>query len=47
MRLIVTYRGITVFRNTTPGCALRWSARGYGAADTLDAMRQLIREGQS
>lgn len=45
-RLIVEYRGAIIFRNTGRDCRLRWSARGYGAADTLGSMRALIREAQ-
>lgn len=43
-RLIVHYRGEVIFRNTSPGYALRWSCTGFGAADTLDGMKRLIRE---
>lgn len=38
------YRGVTIHRNTARGSALRWSALGYGAADTLAGMRGLIRD---
>lgn len=44
MRNFVAYRGVIIWRNTRPGHALRWSATGYGAADTLAGMRALIRE---
>ena len=37
----LTYRGVIIWRNDAPG-RLRWSALGYGAADTLAGMRQLI-----
>jgi hypothetical protein len=37
------YRGVTIWRATEPG-RLRWSAMGYGAADTLAGMKALIRE---
>lgn len=45
-RLVVTYRGVNIWRNTEPGHRLRWSALGYGAADTLEGMRRLIRDAQ-
>lgn len=41
------YRGVTIERRNGPGftgARLPWSALGYGAADTLDGMRRLIRE---
>lgn len=44
MRDFVHYRGVIIWRNTRPGYALRWSATGYGAADTLAEMKALIRE---
>jgi hypothetical protein len=34
-----------MWRNTSRAPALRWSAIGYGAADTLAGMKSLIREG--
>jgi hypothetical protein len=37
------YRGVIIWRATEPG-RLRWSAIGYGAADTLAGMKALIRE---
>jgi hypothetical protein len=40
------YRGVTIWRNTTPGYALRWNARtewGPVSADTLAGIRELIR----
>jgi len=40
---IVTYRGVTIWRNTSPGYRLRWSAIGFGASDTLQGMKFLIR----
>jgi hypothetical protein len=43
-RLIVEYMGEFIMRNTSPGHALRWSCLGYGAADTLQGMKDLIRE---
>ena len=45
-RLIVEYRGITIWRNIDRPNALRWSALGIGAADTLAGMKKLIRESQ-
>ena len=44
VRDIVHYRGVIIWRNTRPSYALRWSATGYGAADTLAEMKALIRE---
>jgi hypothetical protein len=44
MRDFVHYRGVIIWRNTRPGYALRWSATGFGAADTLAGMKALIRE---
>jgi hypothetical protein len=44
-RFVVPYRGAIIFRSTDPG-KLRWSALGYGAADTLAGMKSLIREAQ-
>lgn len=43
LRLTVEYKGVTIWRNTTRPGALRWSAIGYGAADTLAGMKELIR----
>ena len=43
MRHAVQYMGVTIWRNTTPGARLRWSAIGYGAADTLEGMRRMIK----
>lgn len=43
MRNFVVYRGVTIWRNTRPGPYLRWSATGYGAADTLAKMKSVIR----
>lgn len=40
-----TYKGITIWRNISPGYALRWTANVNGdrvAADTLAGIRQLI-----
>jgi hypothetical protein len=37
------YFGVTIWRKTTPGYQLRWTA-GRLAADTLQGIRQLIRE---
>jgi hypothetical protein len=45
IRHSVTYRGVIMWRNTSRGYALRWSALGYGAANTLAGMKSLIREG--
>lgn len=41
-RTVVTYRGINLWRATEPG-RLRWSALGYGSADTLAGMKALVR----
>lgn len=42
------YKGVIIWRNTTPGYALRYTAQtGSGqklAADTLAGIKQLIRE---
>jgi hypothetical protein len=35
--------GVTIWRNTSPGYRLRWTA-GRFAADTLDGIRRLIRD---
>ena len=43
-RNFVDYRGVTIWRKTSFGPQLRWSAIGYGAADTLEGMKRLIRE---
>ncbi len=45
MRNVVTYMGVNIWRNQGIGYGLRWSALGYGAADTLASMKQLIKEG--
>jgi hypothetical protein len=45
MRNVVTYMGVNIWRNQGRGYGLRWSALGYGAADTLAGMKQLIKEG--
>jgi hypothetical protein len=37
--------GVNIWRNQKIGYGLRWSALGYGAADTLASMKQLIKEG--
>lgn len=41
------YRGVTIFYNTAPGSALRWTARSLAgdplAADTLAGIKGLIR----
>jgi len=47
MRLVVEYMGETIFRNTEPGYRLRWYCMGYGAADTLAGMKQLIKESKT
>jgi hypothetical protein len=39
MRNVVEYRGVIIY-----GYGLRWYATGYGAADTLEGMKALIRE---
>lgn len=44
MKLYHEYMGTIIWRNTEPGYALRWYSLGYGAADTLAGMKQLIRE---
>ena len=46
-RFIVEYMGETIWRNTKPGSYLKWSCLGYGAADTLAGMKELIREGRN
>ncbi len=38
------YKGVQIYRNTSPGYRLRYTALGYGAADTLQGMKQLIKE---
>lgn len=38
----VAYRGVNLERNTTRPHALRWSALGYGAADTLQGLKRLV-----
>lgn len=38
------YFGVMIWRNDTPGYRLRWSALGGFAADTLEGIKQLIRE---
>jgi hypothetical protein len=44
-RLIITYFGVNIYRNTEPGYRLRWSTIAPNlAADTLAGIRQLIRE---
>jgi len=43
-RLVVEYMGETIWRNIDRPHALRWSCLGYGAADTLQGMKSLIRE---
>lgn len=43
-RAYVPYMGEVIFRNVTGGHALRWSCLGYGAADTLQGMKELIKE---
>ena len=45
-RAIVWYRGEAIFRNMSAGYALRWSCTGYGAADTLQGMKELIKGGK-
>ncbi len=46
-RDVVTYMGVNLYRNTTPGSRLRWSALGYGAADTLAGMKSLVKEAKA
>jgi hypothetical protein len=46
-RAIVWYRGEAIFRNVSAGYALRWSCTGYGAADTLQGMKELIKGGKA
>ena len=43
-RNIVTYYGVNIWRNLKPGYRLKWSATGFGAADTLAGMKQLIKQ---
>lgn len=43
MKLYHEYKGAIIWRNTEPH-KLRWYSLGYGAADTLAGMKQLIRE---
>jgi len=43
MKSYHVYRGVIIWRATEPG-RLRWSAIGYGAADTLAGMKALIRD---
>lgn len=44
------YRGVTIFRKTTFGSALPWTARSLAgdplAADTLAGMKELIRDSE-
>lgn len=42
-RMMIHYRGAVIFRNARPDFHLRWSALGFGASDTLDGMKDLIR----
>lgn len=40
-----SYKGASIYRNTTPGCRLRWTALCFGrqyAADTLAGIRHLV-----
>lgn len=43
-----TFKGFTIWRNTEPGCKLRWTTKHDNgdkfAADTLEGVKQLIRE---
>jgi hypothetical protein len=41
--MIIHYRGAVIFRNASPDSRLRWSALGFGASDTLEGMKDLIR----
>jgi hypothetical protein len=44
-KLIHTYRGVNIYRQLEPGHKLRWySIVPNLAADTLDGIKQLIRE---
>ncbi len=44
-RLIITYRGVNIYRKTTPGYQLRWTTIAPNlAADTLAGIKQLIHE---
>jgi hypothetical protein len=46
-RLIVEYRGVTMWRKTSPGYALPWSCNCNGvnlSADTQDGLRGMIRD---
>jgi hypothetical protein len=45
-RAVVHYMGEIIFRNMSAGYALRWSCIGYGAADTLQGMKELIKGGK-
>lgn len=44
MKNYYTYKGITIWRNLSPCYALRYTASGGLAADTLQGMKQLITE---
>lgn len=46
-RAVVWYMGEAILRNMSAGYALRWSCIGYGAADTLKCMKELIKEGKA
>ncbi len=37
------YKGVIIWRNTRPGHYLKYNAIGYGAADTLKGMKELIK----
>jgi len=46
--MIYTYKGVTIWRNTQPGYALRYTATAPNgqrlAADTLAGIKQVIKE---
>lgn len=39
-----TYKGVNIYRNTSAGYALRYTCEGGLAADTLQGIKQLIKE---
>lgn len=41
-----TYRGVVIWHNPASGYALRWTALGGLAADTLEGIKRLIRMSQ-
>ncbi|ESQ85434.1 hypothetical protein AEAC466_04525 [Asticcacaulis sp. AC466] len=38
-----TYRGVNIYRAAPNSSGIKWEALGYGRADTLAGMKQLIR----